>query len=92
MNNWKAVAGVVLGASLFFMAACEEEKELPKPRPLDPLVVCRNECRTVSEKMNQDCIDKLRAENAFDRLSECGSAADEYSGKCRAECDAKHAT
>ncbi len=91
MNHWRAVAGLIFGGGVVFLAACQEEKEPPKPRPLSPLAVCRSECRTASEKINQECIDTLRAQGAFDRLSECGTQADEYSNQCRAECDAKHA-
>lgn len=90
MNHRKAVAGLIFGVGLLFVAACQEEKEPPKPRPLSPLAACRSECRSASEKLNQDCIDRLRAQEAFDRLSECGTQADAYSNQCRAECDAKH--
>lgn len=92
MKHGKALTGLVAGISFFLFAGCEEEKEPPKPKPLSPLTVCRSECRSVSEKMNQECIDKLRAQNEFDRLSECGTEADAYSQECRAECDAKHAS
>jgi hypothetical protein len=89
MRIWKAVFGTVLGASFFFLVACEEEKEPPKPPPPDPLTACRNECRSTSEQMFQECSDRLREEGAFDRLSECNTESDEYSSKCRAECDKK---
>lgn len=91
MNHWKPIAGLLFGIGLVFLAACQEEEPPPKPRPLSPLAACRSECRSASEQLNQECIDRLRAQEAFDRLSECGTQADEYSNQCRAECDAKHA-
>jgi hypothetical protein len=91
MKNWKGVAGVVITAGLLFVAACEQEKEPPKPPPPDPLTACRNECKDTSEKMFKECSDRLTAEQAFDRLMECNTQADDYSKKCRAECDQKAA-
>lgn len=91
MNHWKAVAGLLFGIGFLFLTACQEEKEPPKPKPPSPLAACRSECRSDSEKLYQECIDRLRAQEAFDRLSECSTEADEYSNQCRAECDAKHA-
>jgi len=89
MKSWKAVAGGVLAAGLLVAAGCEKEKEAPKPPPPDPLTACRNECKSTSEKMFKECSDKLAAEQAFDRMSECNTQADDYSKNCRAECDKK---
>ena len=89
MKSWKAVAGGVLAASCFFVAGCEKEKEAPKPPPPDALTACRNECKGTSERMFKECSDKLAAEQAFDRMSECNTQADDYSKKCRTECDQK---
>lgn len=91
MKNWKAVVGGMFVAGLLLVAGCQEEKEPPKPPPPDPLTACRNECRQTSEKMFKDCSDKLTAEGAFDRLSECNTQADDYSRQCRSECDQKFA-
>lgn len=52
---------------------------------------CRNECKSTSEKMFKECSDELTAQQAFDRLTECNTKADEYSKNCRAECDRKAA-
>lgn len=91
MRNWKVAAGVVLAAGFLFVAACKEKKELPKPPPPDPLTACRNECKNTSEKMFKECSDELTAKQAFDRLTECNTKADDYSKNCRAECDKKAA-
>lgn len=91
MRNWKVAAGVVLAAGFFFVAGCKKEKELPKPPPPDPLTACRNECKNTSEKMFKECSDELTAKQAFDRLTECNTKADDYSKNCRAECDRKTA-
>ncbi|MBI3301149.1 MAG: hypothetical protein HYZ72_03595 [Deltaproteobacteria bacterium] len=91
MKSWKAVAGVVVVAGLFLVAGCEKKKEPPKPPPPDPLTACRNECKNTSEKMFKECSDKLTAELAFDRLTECNTQADDYSKNCRAQCDQKAA-
>jgi hypothetical protein len=89
MKPWKAAVGAVLAAGLLFLAGCPEEKEPPKPPPPDPLTACRNECKNSSEKMFKECSDRLTAEQAFDRLTECNTQADDYSKKCRSDCDLK---
>lgn len=89
MKRWTSLAGIVLVAGFFWVAGCKKEKEQPKPPPPDPLTACRNVCKNTSEKMNKDCIDELTKQQAFDRLSECSTKADDYSRKCRAECDEK---
>lgn len=91
-KRWTSLAGVVLVAGVFLLAGCQEEKEPPKPPPPDPLTACRNECKNASEKMNQECIDELTQQQAFDRLQECTTKADEYSLNCRTECDKKFPT
>jgi hypothetical protein len=91
MKSWKTVAAGVLAAGLLLVAGCEKKKEAPKPPPPDPLTACRNECKNTSEKMFKECSDKLTAEQAFDRLTECNTQADDYSKNCRAECDRKAA-
>ncbi len=91
MRNWQVAAGIILTAGFFFMVGCEKEKELPKPPPPDPLTACRNECKDTSEKMFKECSDELTAQQAFDRLTECNTKADDYSKNCRAECDRKAA-
>lgn len=90
MKKWKVMAGVLVVASLFYVAGCKKEKEPAKPPPPDPLTACRNECKHTSEKMNKDCIDELTKQQAFDRLQECATKADDYSKNCRAECDKKY--
>lgn len=89
MKQWTNVAGVVLVAGLFWVAGCKKEKEAPKPPPPSPLAACRNDCKNTSEKMNKDCIDELTQKQAFDRLQECSTKADDYSKNCRMECDKK---
>jgi hypothetical protein len=74
------------------VAACKKEEEAPKPPPPDALTACRNECKNNSEKMFKECSDKMTAEQAFDRMSECNTKADDYSKQCRAECDQKAST
>jgi hypothetical protein len=91
MRNWKVAVGRGLAIGMLFVAACKEEKEAPKPPPPDPLTACRNECKTTSEKMFKECSDELTAQQAFDRLQECNTKADDYSKNCRAECDQKAA-
>lgn len=95
MRNRKACRGIFLGASLLLVAACEKQQEasqpsLPSPSPT-PVTACRNECGTTAKLMLQECTEKLTAEGAFDRLSECNLKADEYSQKCQAECNEKFA-
>lgn len=90
MKKWRLYGRGVLFAGLLLLAGCPEEREPPKPPPPDPLTACRNECKNTSEQMFKECSDKLTAEGAFDRLTECNTQADEYSRKCRAECDEKH--
>ena len=92
MKNWKIAIGILVMGATLTLAACEKEKEPPKPPPPDPLTACRNECRSTSEKMFKECSDKMASEQAFDRMSECNTQADEYSKNCRAQCDAKFAT
>ena len=41
--------------------------------------------------MIKECSDELTAQQAFDRLTECNTKADDYSKNCRAECDKKAA-
>jgi hypothetical protein len=89
MQKWTSVVGVVLVAGLLWTTGCKKEKEAPKPPPPDPLTACRNECKNTSEKMNKDCIDDLTQKQAFDRLQECTTKADDYSKNCRSECDSK---
>jgi len=89
MQKWTTVVGVVLVAGLLWTTGCKKEKEAPKPPPPDPLTACRNECKNTSEKMNKDCIDDLTQKQAFDRLQECTTKADDYSKNCRSECDNK---
>lgn len=90
MKSWKVFGGGALLIGLLLFAGCEQEAEPPKPPPPDPLTACRNECRATSEKMFKECSDRLTAEGAFDRLTECNTEADTFSKKCRAECDEKH--
>ncbi len=92
MKLWKVLSSVLFVAGVLTLAACEKEKEPPKPPTPDALTACRNECKTSSEKMFQQCSDKMTSEQAFDRLSECNTQADDFSKKCRAECDQKAAT
>jgi hypothetical protein len=89
MKSWKATAGVMVVVGLLGLTACEQEKEPAKPPPPDPLTACRNECKTTSEKMFQECADKLDAEGKFDHKVECNTKADDFSKQCRAECDQK---
>jgi hypothetical protein len=89
MKFLKVVSSVLLVAGVLTIASCKQEKEPPKPPPLDALSACRNECKTSSEKMFQGCSDKMTSEQAFDRMSECNTQADDFSKKCRAECDQK---
>ncbi|MSQ48112.1 MAG: hypothetical protein EXR78_06955 [Deltaproteobacteria bacterium] len=91
MKVWKAVSSVLFVAGVLTLASCKQEKAPPKPLELDALTVCRNECKTSSEKMFQQCSDKMTSEQAFDRMSECNTQADDFSKKCRAECDQKTA-
>lgn len=91
MKSWKVVAGVMCAAGLLLVAGCKKEKEAPKPPPPDALTACRNECKKTSEKMFRECSDELTAQQAFDRLTECNTKADDYSKNCRAECDQKAA-
>ena len=91
MKNLRVVVGVILAASFLSFAACEKKKEAAKPPPPDALTACRNECKKTSEKMFKECSDKMASEQAFDRMSECNTQADDYSKKCRAECDQKAA-
>ena len=90
MKKWMTFAGVVLVAGLFTVTGCKKEKEPLKPPPPDPLTAWRNECKNTSEKINKDCIDELTQKQAFDRLQECNTKADDYSKTCRTECDKKH--
>ena len=89
MKSWKVAAGMVCAAGLLLVAGCQKEKEAPKPPPPDALTACRNECKKTSEKMFRECSDELTAQQAFDRLTECNTKADDYSKNCRAECDQK---
>jgi hypothetical protein len=89
MKLWKAVSSVLLVAGVLTLASCKQEKEPPKPPPPDALTACRNECKTSSEQMFKECSDKMTSEQAFDRMSECNTQADDFSKKCRAECDQK---
>jgi len=89
MKLWKVVSSVLLVAGVLTLASCKQEKEPPKPPPPDALTACRNECKTSSEQMFKECSDKMTSEQAFDRMSECNTQADDFSKKCRAECDQK---
>ena len=89
MKYWKVGTRALLVTGLLTLAACQEEKEPPKPPPPDALTACRNDCKTTSEKMFQECSDKKTSEQAFDSMSECNTQADDFSKKCRAECDQK---
>jgi hypothetical protein len=89
MRFWKATSSALLVMGVLTLAACKQEKEPPKPPPPDALTACRNECKTTSEKMFEECSDKMTSEQAFDRMSECNTQADDFSKKCRAECDQK---
>jgi hypothetical protein len=89
MRNWKMTAGILFAAGFLFVAGCKQEKEPPKPPPPDPLTACRNECKNNSEKMFKECSDELTAQQAFDRLTECNTKADDFSKNCRGECDRK---
>lgn len=91
MKFWKLVSSALLVTGMLTLGACKTEKEPPKPPPPDALTACRNECKTSSEKMFQACSDKMTSEQAFDRMSECNTQADDFSKKCRAECDQKAA-
>lgn len=91
MKSWKVMSSVLFVAGVLTLASCKQEKEPPKPPPPDALTACRNECKTSSEKMFQQCSDKMTSEQAFDRMSECNTQADDFSKKCRAECDQKAA-
>ncbi len=91
MKLWKVMSSVLFVAGALTLASCKQEKEPPKPPTPDALTACRNECKTSSEKMFQQCSDKMTSEQAFDRLSECNTQADDFSKKCRAECDQKAA-
>jgi hypothetical protein len=91
MKNFRAVVETILIIGLLALAGCEKKKEAAKPPPPDALTACRNECKTTSEKMFKECSDKMASEQAFDRMSECNTQADDYSKKCRAECDQKAA-
>jgi hypothetical protein len=92
MKLWKVVSSVLLVAGVLTLASCKQEKEPPKPPPPDALTACRNECKTSSEQMFKECSDKMTSEQAFDRMSECNTQADDFSKKCRAECDQKVVT
>lgn len=89
MKLWKAVCSVLFVAGVLTLASCKQEKEPPKPPAPDALTACRNECKTSSEQMFKECSDKMTSEQAFDRMSECNTQADDFSKKCRAECDQK---
>lgn len=91
MKLWKGMSSVLLVAGVLTLASCKQAKEPPKPPPPDALTACRNECKTSSEKMFQQCSDKMTSEQAFDRMSQCNTQADDFSKKCRAECDQKAA-
>jgi len=91
MKYLRMVAGIILAGGFLSLAGCEKEKEPAKPPPPDALTACRNECKSISEKMFKECSDKMASEQAFDRMSECNTQADGYSKKCRTECDQKAA-
>jgi hypothetical protein len=91
MKLWKVMSSVLFVAGALTLTSCKQEKEPPKPPTPDALTACRNECKTSSEKMFQQCSDKMTSEQAFDRMSECNTQADDFSKKCRAECDQKAA-
>ena len=90
-NVVQRIAMILVGAGML-LAACEREKAPPAPPPLDPLTACRGECRATSERMFRECTDRLRAQGAFDRLSECNTDADAYYEECRTECREQYYT
>ena len=89
MKCWKVVSYALLVTGMLTLPACKQEKEPPKPPTPDALTACRNECKTSSEKMFEECSDKMTSDQAFDRMSECNTQADDFSKKCRVECDQK---